>query len=149
MICLFLFYKYMLCIYFSFIANFHINKFRSVGREPAYGYGYKYLTRRQLQIPIKISKRNSCPKRNDLEYHSTQMPWSEIMEKAVRMGYHSHKTNTCGLHIHINRTAFVDTREEQEERISRLLFFMERFWQELFEILPQKQKSACTLGGSV
>ncbi len=68
-----------------------------------------------------------------LDYHSTQMPWSEVMEKAVRMGYRSHKTTTCGLHIHINRTAFGDTKDEQEERISRVLFFVERFWQELLK----------------
>lgn len=68
-----------------------------------------------------------------LEYHSSQMPWREIMEKAVQMGYRSHKTTTCGLHIHVNRTAFGDTRDEQEERISRVLFFVERFWQELLK----------------
>lgn len=68
-----------------------------------------------------------------LEYHSAQMPWREIMEKAVQMGYRSHKTTTCGLHIHVNRTAFGDTRDEQEERISRVLFFVERFWQELLK----------------
>ncbi|MCM1022645.1 MAG: amidoligase family protein [Prevotella sp.] len=68
-----------------------------------------------------------------LEYHSAQMPWRGIMEKAVQLGYRSHKTTTCGLHIHINRTAFGDTRSEQEERISRVLFFVERFWQELLK----------------
>lgn len=68
-----------------------------------------------------------------LEYHLTEMPWSNIMNKAKTLGYLSHKTNTCGLHIHVNRTAFGSSREEQEERISRVLFFVERFWQELLK----------------
>ena len=68
-----------------------------------------------------------------LEYHQNEMPWSEIMSKAVSLGYRSHKTSTCGLHIHVNRSSFGDTREEQEECISRVLFFVERFWQELLK----------------
>ena len=68
-----------------------------------------------------------------LEYHQNKMPWAEIMSKAISLGYRSHKTNTCGLHIHVNRSSFGDTREEQEECISRVLFFVERFWQELLK----------------
>ena len=68
-----------------------------------------------------------------LEYHINSMTWSDIMEKAIAMGYRSHKTNTCGLHVHVNRTAFGDSEELQEDRISRILFFVERFWQELLK----------------
>ena len=68
-----------------------------------------------------------------LEYHQNEMPWSDIMSKAVSLGYRSHKTSTCGLHIHVNRSSFGNTREEQEECISRVLFFVERFWQELLK----------------
>ena len=67
----------------------------------------------------------------DLNYHLNSMPWSDVMEKAISMGYRSHKTNTCGLHVHVNRSAFGDDVEIQEDRISRVLFFVERFWQEL------------------
>ena len=66
-----------------------------------------------------------------LDYHINHMSWAEICEKAVRLGYRSHKTTTCGLHIHVNRTAFGSDRDEQEICISRILFFVERFWQEL------------------
>ena len=68
-----------------------------------------------------------------LDYHLNEMPWKDVMRKAVTLGYLSHKTNTCGLHIHINRSAFGSTRDEQEECISRVLFFVERFWQELLK----------------
>lgn len=68
-----------------------------------------------------------------LDYHLDEMPWESVMHKAVKMGYRSHKTTTCGLHIHVNRTAFGANLEEQDESISRVLFFVERFWQELLK----------------
>jgi len=67
-----------------------------------------------------------------LDYHLNEMYWEDILHEAVRMGYRSHMTNTCGLHIHVNRDAFGETREEQEKVIERILFFVELHWNELF-----------------
>lgn len=44
-----------------------------------------------------------------IEYHKNKMPWSSILSRAIHMGYRSHQTDNCGLHIHINRSAFGDT----------------------------------------
>ena len=41
-----------------------------------------------------------------VDYHLNEMPWKEVMEKAHQLGYQSHDPGTCGLHFHINRTAF-------------------------------------------
>ena len=41
-----------------------------------------------------------------LEYHTNNMNWRSIFEKAVDMGYRSHNTSTCGLHIHCSRSDF-------------------------------------------
>lgn len=68
-----------------------------------------------------------------LHYHKNEMPWREIMYQAVDMGYRSHKTSTCGLHVHVNRNAFGNTREEQDEAISRILYFVEHHWNELLK----------------
>lgn len=68
-----------------------------------------------------------------LDYHKTKMPWLEIMNKALSMHYRSHKTNTCGLHIHVNRTTFGETREAQDDAISRVLYFIEHHWNELLK----------------
>lgn len=68
-----------------------------------------------------------------LDFHMNKMPWQDVMEKAVSLGYKSHKTKTCGLHVHVNRTAFGDDDTDQEFCISRILFFVERFWQELLK----------------
>ena len=67
-----------------------------------------------------------------LDYHKDYC-WEDIMHKAVSLGYRSHQTSTCGLHIHINRTAFSDNREEQDEIISRILYFVEHHWNEMLK----------------
>lgn len=67
-----------------------------------------------------------------LDYHKNYF-WSDIMRKAVSLGYRSHQTSTCGLHIHINRTAFSDNRDEQDEIISRILYFVEHHWNEMLK----------------
>ena len=67
-----------------------------------------------------------------LNYHIEEMNWKDIFREAVSMGYRSHQTSTCGLHVHVNRNAFGDNQTEQEEIISRILFFVEKHWNELF-----------------
>ena len=67
-----------------------------------------------------------------LDYHIEEMNWKGIFREAVSMGYRSHQTSTCGLHVHVNRNAFGDNQTEQEEVISRILFFVEKHWNELF-----------------
>ena len=66
-----------------------------------------------------------------LEYHTEEMNWKEVLREAVSMGYRSHQTSTCGLHVHVNRNAFGDNQAEQEDVISRILFFVEKHWNEL------------------
>ena len=68
-----------------------------------------------------------------LEFHKNEMPWLEIADKALRLDYLSHKTSTCGLHVHVNRTTFGKTREMQDECISRVLYFVEHHWEELLK----------------
>ena len=66
-----------------------------------------------------------------LAFHQREMPWRDVFREAVRMGYTSHQARTCGLHIHVNRTAFGDTEQEQEDVIARILYFVENHWNEL------------------
>ena len=66
-----------------------------------------------------------------LDYHRHRMPWKEIMKEALNLGYLSHKTATCGLHIHVNRTSLGDTREDQEDTIARIMFFFEANWEKV------------------
>ncbi len=67
-----------------------------------------------------------------LDYHMNEMDWESVLHEAVNMGYHSHQTDTCGLHIHVNHDAFGENQAEQEEVISRILFVIEKNWNEIF-----------------
>ena len=68
-----------------------------------------------------------------LEYHLREMPWEALCRKAVSLGYLSHRTSTCGLHIHVSRSAFGETEAAQEAAIARVLYFFERHWEELLK----------------
>ena len=75
-----------------------------------------------------------------LAYHMSKMPWADILSAAKQMGYRSHSSGTCGLHVHINRTAFGKTEAEQDEAIARLLYFFEKHWEELLKFSRRTHK---------
>jgi hypothetical protein len=63
------------------------------------------------------------------------------MRRAISLGYRSHQTSTCGLHIHVNRDCLGDTHDEQDEVISRILFFIETHWAELLKFSRRSEYS--------
>lgn len=67
-----------------------------------------------------------------LDYHLDYY-WEDIMCECVRLGYRSHQTSTCGLHVHVNRTSLGATESAQEATISRILYFVETHWNELLK----------------
>lgn len=75
-----------------------------------------------------------------LEAHLKMFPWAEILAKAKAMGYKSHQSGTCGLHVHVNRTAFGHTEEVQDEIIARILYFFEKHWEELLKFSRRTPK---------
>jgi hypothetical protein len=68
-----------------------------------------------------------------LAFHQERMPWKAVLDEAVSMGYRSHQAGTCGLYIHVNRTAFGETPAEQDTGIARSLYFFEKHWEELLK----------------
>ncbi len=66
-----------------------------------------------------------------LEYHINYIPWKQIMEKAKKLGYTSHDNGNCGLHVHVSRKAFGKNEDEQDTNIMKLLFLVERFWDQM------------------
>lgn len=74
-----------------------------------------------------------------LDYHLHNMYWADVLHEAVRLGYRSHMTSTCGLHIHVNRDAFGENRDEQEKVIERILYFVELHWNEIFVFSRRSQ----------
>ena len=76
-----------------------------------------------------------------LDYHLNEFCWSEILHRAVQMGYRSHQTNTCGLHVHVSRAGLGESYEEQEDTISRILYFVEQHWNELLKFSRRTESS--------
>ena len=77
-----------------------------------------------------------------MKYHRYEFPWADIMRRSVQLGYRSHNTTTCGLHVHIGRNELGETYEIQEDVISRIMFFFESHWNELFRFSRRSEESA-------
>lgn len=75
-----------------------------------------------------------------LDYHKA-FCWEEITRKAVRLGYRSHQVSTCGLHVHVNRNSLADNRDAQDVIISRILYFVEMHWNEIFKFSRRSEAS--------
>ncbi len=66
-----------------------------------------------------------------LDYHQNEMNWHDVLTKAVELSYTSHNAGSCGLHIHCSRKFFGDEYDEQEIAIGRIVYFIEKHWNEL------------------
>jgi len=64
-------------------------------------------------------------------YHLNWMPWKAVMRKALALGYRSHTSGTCGLHIHIGRTVFGEDRDEQDLKIKHIVRFIDDNWYQI------------------
>lgn len=65
------------------------------------------------------------------DYFMENIDWEGFANKAVAMGYRSHTTDTCGLHIHVSRRAFGDTEDIRDANIMKFLYFVEKFSEEI------------------
>lgn len=68
-----------------------------------------------------------------LDYHLGKMPWKDVLTKLKELGYLSHKAGSCGLHVHVSRDAFGEDYDSKEDRIGRVIYFFEKFWDELLK----------------
>ncbi len=67
----------------------------------------------------------------NLDYHLHQLNWQGIMDTCLENGFLSHNAVTCGLHVHISRTAFGESESEQELNIAKLIYLFEKFWNQI------------------
>lgn len=74
-----------------------------------------------------------------LDFHLKKMPWPAILDKARDLGYKSHQTATCGLHIHVSTAAFGKLSYDRygfperktDTATSKLVALFWRLWPEL------------------
>lgn len=52
--------------------------------------------------------------------HMENMKWKEGFKEALHMGYLSDKVNTCGLHVHVDRAYFNDSKDVLEDKFAML-----------------------------
>ena len=76
-----------------------------------------------------------------LTYHLHDFYWEDILHKAVQLGYLSHQTSTCGLHVHVNRSSLGRTESQQDDTISRILYFVETNWNEMLRFSRRTQSN--------
>lgn len=75
-----------------------------------------------------------------LAYHKEEMPWRNIIRKALELDYTSHQAGTCGLHVHVNRSSLGGNEWEQDRTIARILYLVETFWHELLRFSRRTQQ---------
>lgn len=66
-----------------------------------------------------------------LEFHKNKMNYREMFEYLDREGYKGHDCKTAGLHIHANRSYLGKSRISQELVISKILYILEKFNDEI------------------
>lgn len=66
-----------------------------------------------------------------LSYHkSVEERYKKAFKFLIRNGYRGHETTTAGIHVHFSRAYYTDNGDE-EENISKLLYLVEKFWDEI------------------
>ena len=76
-----------------------------------------------------------------LDYHMRDIAWNDIMRSALAMGYRSHDTITCGLHVHVSRNALGNTMDERDETISKIVYFIENNWYEVLRFTRRSESN--------
>lgn len=63
-----------------------------------------------------------------LAYHMVSMPWDMICEVSKANGFKSHNTDTCGLHVHVNRSSLGEKLSIQTKTIGNILAIVDKFF---------------------
>lgn len=75
-----------------------------------------------------------------LEFHKNKMNYREMFEYLDKEGYKGHDCETAGLHIHANRNYLGKSRISQELVISKILYILEKFNDEICVIARRDNK---------
>lgn len=75
------------------------------------------------------------------DFWDKQDKWKKMLKYLSDNGYKSHDTNTCGLHVHVSRTMFGKTEEEQATAIAKVFVFFDENWDEIVKVSRRKNFS--------
>ena len=68
-----------------------------------------------------------------------ELKWREAMKYLVDNSYRSHDTDTCGLHVHINRGCLGANQSERDQTIAKMLLFVELNWTSFVKFTRRKR----------
>lgn len=77
------------------------------------------------------------------DFWSKQDKWANMLKYLVENGYRSHDTDTCGLHIHVSRLMFGNTKELQDEAIAKVYTFFDQNWDDLVLVSRRRNFNYC------
>lgn len=63
-----------------------------------------------------------------LAYHTSEVEWKKMFRASIKAGFRAHKTTTCGLHVHVNRTFFGSSGIHQDLNIAKIILLVSKFW---------------------
>lgn len=69
--------------------------------------------------------------------------WRKMLSYLSARGYESHNPGTCGLHVHVSRTMFGDTVEEQDKAIAKVYVFFDENWDDLVKVSRRRDTGYC------
>jgi hypothetical protein len=75
-----------------------------------------------------------------LNYHINDMKWDKIINTALKYGFRSHDTTTCGLHVHASRTLFGEYEMIQDLNIAKCILLIENNFDSI--ILPFSRRTS-------
>ncbi len=81
-----------------------------------------------------------------LEYHKKEMDYKKMFKYLDENGYKAHDTTTCGLHIHANRSYLGKTELVQQLTISKILYILEKFNEEICVIARRDNRYSKFVG---
>jgi len=82
-----------------------------------------------------------------LDFHRNILPYEEMFRRLHADGYTSNDNSTCGLHIHVGRTAFGKTPRSQNPAIGRLIWIFESFKSQISIFSRRKSFTYCNFYG--
>lgn len=81
-----------------------------------------------------------------LEYHKNKMNYREMFQYLDSEGYKGHDCENAGLHVHACRSYLGDTKFQQDIVISKILYIIEKFNDELCIIARRDNKYSVFVG---
>lgn len=68
---------------------------------------------------------------SSLLFHMNKVNYKDAFKLASTMGYRSHDTSSCGLHVHMNRRFFGSSKATQNIKAAFMALILERNWDEV------------------